>query len=386
MTGGGRGNYGRWIYGLGEYSARYIKRNRLNPPVDPPFQRNIELGEGEGMKAAVYAGNRKLEIRDIPAPTVGPTDVLIDVAYCAICGTDVHGVMYDVVPPGTVLGHEYSGTVVEVGNGVERWKVGDRVVGGGGNPPPGKGKGWDLDPRYNYRVEGFHAKKFRAYAEYVLMEEWEPIPVPDGVSDEAAALCEPASVAVHAVRMSQLKLGDPVAVVGAGPIGLFTVQAARAAGAVSILVSEPSPLRRGAAAKLGADVVIDPTQDDPVAAAEEMTGGAGVGVAFDCAGIKGTLDQAASMVRPRGQAVLIAVPWEPLPLEAADWMARHINIQTTFGQDPGDWHTTLKLMQRGGIDVQPMLQESDFIRLEDIQSAFESLFTPSDQLQMIVKL
>lgn len=338
------------------------------------------------MKAAVYAGNRKLEIRDIPAPTVGPTDVLIDVAYCAICGTDVHGVMYDVVPPGTVLGHEYSGTVVEVGNGVERWKVGDRVVGGGGNPPPGKGKGWDLDPRYNYRVEGFHAKKFRAYAEYVLMEEWEPIPVPDGVSDEAAALCEPASVAVHAVRMSQLKLGDPVAVVGAGPIGLFTVQVARAAGAESILVSEPSPLRRGAAAKLGADVVIDPTQDDPVAAAEEMTGGEGVGIVFDCAGIKGTLDQAASMVRPRGQAVLIAVPWEPLPLEAADWMARHINIQTTFGQDPGDWHTTLKLMQRGGIDVQPMLQESDFIRLEDIQSAFESLFTPSDQLQMIVKL
>ena len=244
----------------------------------------------------------------------------------------------------------------------------------------------DLDPRYNYRVEGFHAKKIRAYAEYALMEEWEPIPIPDGVSDEAAALCEPASVAVHAVRMSQLKLGDPVAVIGAGPIGLFTVQAARAAGADSILVSEPSAQRRSAAAKLGADVVIDPTQDDPVAAAEAMTGSMGVCVAFDCAGVKGTLDQSASMVRPRGQAVLIAVPWEPLPLEAADWMARHINVQTTFGQDPGDWHTTLNLMQRGSIDVRPMLQESDFIRLEDIQSAFESLFTPSDQLQMIVKL
>jgi (R,R)-butanediol dehydrogenase/meso-butanediol dehydrogenase/diacetyl reductase len=338
------------------------------------------------MRAAVYKGKHKLEIEDIAVPEVGPKDVLIDVAYCAICGTDVHGVLYDVVPLGTVLGHEYSGTIVEVGSDVSKWKVGDRVVGGGGDPPPGKGKGWDLDPRFNYRTDGLSAKKIRGYADFVRMEEWEPIPIPDGVSEEAAALCEPASVAVHAVRMSQLKLGDSVAVIGAGPIGLFTIQAARAAGATSILVSEPSATRRKAAKKLGADIVIDPMSENTIEASEKMTDGLGVHVAFDCAGIKNTLDQSASMVRPRGQAVLIAVPWEPLPIEAAEWMARHINIQTTFGQEPDDWHTTLKLMQMGKIVVEPMLQESDFVPLEDIQSAFESLFKPSDQLQMIVRL
>ena len=159
------------------------------------------------MRAAVYTGNSKLDVRDVPVPEVGPNEVLVEVACCAICGTDVHAVMYDVAPPGTVLGHEYSGKVVKVGSDITGWQVGDRVVGGGGNPPPGKGKGWDLDPRYNYRLHGFDPDRMRAYAEYVIMEEWEPIPIPDGVSYESAALCEPAAVAVHAVRLSQLQAG-----------------------------------------------------------------------------------------------------------------------------------------------------------------------------------
>lgn len=338
------------------------------------------------MQAAVYVGNSKLEVREVPVPEVGPKEILVKVAFCGICGTDVHAVLYDIAPPGTVLGHEYCGEVVEVGSDVERWQVGDRVVGGGGDPPPGKGKGWDLNPRYNYRLHGFGPDRMRAFADYKVMEEWEPIPIPHGVSFEAAALCEPAAVAVHAVRLSQLRLGDSVAIIGAGPIGLFVIQAARAAGATSILVSEPSATRRAAAEALNADCIIDPATDDPIEAGENMTGGAGVHVVFDCAGIKGTLNQAANMVQTRGQVVLIAVPWEPLPLEPADWMARHINIQTIFGHEPADWHTVLKLMQDRKIVVEPMLRESDFVPLEHIQSAFESLYTPSDQLQLVVRM
>ena len=147
------------------------------------------------MRAAVYIGNSKLEVCDVPVPEVGPNQVLVEIACCAICGTDVHAVMYDVAPPGTVLGHEYSGKIVEVGSDITRWEPGDRVVGGGGDPPAGKGKGWDLNPRYNYRLHGFDTARMRAYAEYVIMEEWEPIPIPDGVPYESAALCEPAAVA-----------------------------------------------------------------------------------------------------------------------------------------------------------------------------------------------
>ena len=140
------------------------------------------------------------------------------------------------------MGHEYCGTIAAVGEGVTAWSEGDRVVGGGGMAPAGSLPSFK-GARFNYRTMGFDAKPVRAYAEYVLMEEWEPLGVPDGVSDEDAALCEPLAVAVHAVRRSAVKLGDSVAVLGGGPIGLFTAQAARAAGASRVILSEPAPAR-----------------------------------------------------------------------------------------------------------------------------------------------
>ena len=196
------------------------------------------------MKAAVYKGNRRFRVEQIPTPTPGAHQLLVKMKYCAICGTDVHGFLYDVVPPGTVLGHEFCGTVSQVGPEVYTWKEGDRVVGGGGIPPPGAGPPWLTVPRYNYRTKGFGGRPLRAYAEYVLMDEWEPVPLPDGVSDEAAALCEPCSVTVHAVRLSRLRLGDSAAIIGAGPIGLFCLQVAKASGAGPVFVSEPAPARR----------------------------------------------------------------------------------------------------------------------------------------------
>ena len=194
------------------------------------------------MKAAVYKGKQQLEVEEIPTPEPGPGQVLVKVSHCAICGTDVHAWLYDKAPPGTVMGHEYCGSIVKLGPDVSGWTIGERVAGGGGTPPPGKGPSFAIEPRFNFHATGFHGKPLRAYAEYVVMEEWEPTRVPDGVSDEAAALCEPLGVAVRAVRHSQLKLGDSVAVLGAGPIGMFTTQAAIAAGAGKVLVSEPAPV------------------------------------------------------------------------------------------------------------------------------------------------
>ena len=145
------------------------------------------------------------------------------------------------------MGHEYTGIIVDVGPDVSRWRIGDRVVGGGGHPPPGGGSATRTNPRFNYRTMGFQRNpRPRGYAEYVLLDEWEPTPVPDDVTDEQAALCEPCAVTVHAVRLSDIKLGDSVLVLGAGPIGLLCMQTARAAGATTVIVSEPA--RRPAAA------------------------------------------------------------------------------------------------------------------------------------------
>ena len=337
------------------------------------------------MKAAVYKGNQRFEIEEIPTPTPGPNEVVLRVKYCAICGTDVHCFLYDVAPPGTVMGHEYCGTVTEVGSAVSKWKVGDRVVGGGGTAPPGREPAIRADPRINYRETASASSRVRAYAEYILLEEWEMLPIPDGVSDEMASLCEPCAVAVHAVRLSQLKLGDQVVVLGAGPIGLFCLQVARAAGAGAVFVSEPAPARADAARTLGADAVLDPTSQDIEAEVVALTDGMGPHVVFDCAGLGSTLDQAFNLVRRGGQVMLVAVPWVPMPVEPADWMAREVGFQTSFGSRPDDWRVSLDLLEKGKVNVAPMLSEEGFIPLEGIQQAFEELVKPTTQVQMVVR-
>ena len=337
------------------------------------------------MRAAVYKGNQRLEVEEIPTPVPGPGEVLLKIKYCAICGTDVHAFLYDIPPSGTVMGHEFCGTIAAVGPGVTRWKEGDRVIGDGGAPPPGVHKAVRVEPRYNYRTMGFASMRQRGYAEYTLQEEWAPRSIPDGVSDEAAALCEPCSVAVRAVRRSGFSVGDSVGIIGAGPIGMLCLQVAKAAGAGPVFVSEMAPARIEAAGRLGADEVINAAEEDTVSRMVELTGGHGPDVVLDCAGVGSTLDQALDMVRRGGQVTLVAVPWETMPLQPVDWMAREISLVTSWGGDPPDWETSLNLIAAGKVTMEPLLSRTSFVPMDDIQAAFEALTSPSTQLQMVVK-
>ena len=338
------------------------------------------------MRAAGYQGQQKFSIDDLPTPSPKPGQVLIKVKLCAICGTDVHAFLYDVAPPGTVLGHEYCGVIVEVGSEITRWKVGDRVIGGGGEPPPGFEPAARKEPRYNYRTMGFPEGTIRGYAEYIAMDEWQPIPVPEGVPDEAAAMCEPSAVAVHAVRRSRVRVGDSVGIIGAGPIGLLVAQVAQAAGASKVMISEPTPGRKAAAASIGVDAVIDPTEQDVEQEMVAMTNGLGPDVVFDCAGIKGTLDQAFNIVRRAGEVVLVAVPWEEMPILAVDWMARETEFKASWGSNPPDWKVALNMMESGKLSMAPLISDQSYVALEDIQAAFEALVQPSTQVQMVVRL
>ena len=338
------------------------------------------------MRAAVYQGEQKFSIDDLPTPSPKPDQVLIKVNLCAICGTDVHAFLYDIAPPGTVLGHEYCGVIVEVGSEITRWKVGDRVIGGGGEPPPGFEPAVRKNPRFNYRTMGFPEGTIRGYAEYIAMDEWQPIPVPKGVPDEAAAMCEPSAVAVHAVRRSRVRVGDSVGIIGAGPIGLLVAQVAQAAGASKVMMSEPTPGRKAAAASIAVDAVIDPTEQDVEQEMVAMTNGLGPDVVFDCAGIKGTLDQAFNIVRRAGEVVLVAVPWEEMPVLAVDWMARETEFKASWGSIPSDWHVALNMMESGKLSIAPLVSDESYVALEDIQAAFEALVKPSTQVQMIVRL
>ncbi len=338
------------------------------------------------MRAAVYQGAQRFEIQDLPTPEPGPGQVLVKVNRSAICGTDVHAFMYDIAPAGSVIGHEIAGVVAQVGPEVTRLSEGQRVVAGGGDPPPGVSSPMRTGPRYSYRTMGFTGGATGGYAEYQLLPEWRPTVIPDNVPDEVAALTEPCSVAVRAVRRSAIRLGDTVAVLGAGPIGMLVVQAAMAAGATRVLVSEPAPARAAAAMDLGADAVINPVEEDAVARLVELTDGHGPEVVFDCAGLQDTLQQAFDATRRNGQVVLVAVPWEPLPVDPVDWMGREVDFRVSFASDPEDWRIALDLLSSGRISAEALMSEASFIDLEEIQEAFEGLMRPSSQLQVVINL
>lgn len=341
------------------------------------------------MKAAIYQGDHRFEIMEVPIPEPGPDEIVVQTSYCSICGTDVHGVLYDVVPPGSGMGHEYSGTVSAVGDAVTTLRIGDRVAGaGGGTPPPGSQGNLPDNPRFNFRTMGWQSLSaaFCGYAEYILMKAWQASPVPDGVSDLQAAMVEPMAAAYHGVHRSRMRKGDRVAVIGAGPLGLFAMQIARAMGASKVIASEPAPARAAAAAALGADAVLDPSSDDVVDAMADLTNGRGPDVVIEAAGARPTLQQALEAVRHGGRVVLLAIAWEEVPVLPADWCTRDLELTTTFGFDPRWWPECYRLIESGDIRIEPMLSDDSLISLGEIEPTFRRLFRPTDEIKMVVDL
>lgn len=337
------------------------------------------------MKAAIYQGEGRMAVEDIPIPDPLPQEILIKVKYSAICGTDVHAFLYDIAPPGSVLGHEFSGVISAIGKDVNDWAIGDRVIGGGGSPPPGFEQPLRKQEQYNYRLEGFTNTRKRGYAEYTVLNHWEPLEIPGNVTDLEACLTEPCSVAVRAVRLSNQRLGDTVVVLGAGPIGLLCLQAAKAAGAGKIIVSEPSETRRMVASELGADAVINPLREDVYASVMSLTESVGPDVVYECAAAQPTLDDALNMVRKKGNVMLVALAWENIPLLPVDWAGKEVELKTTFGGEHQDWQIALNLISSGKINLNPLTSETYFVDIEEIQETFRALASPSDQVQMIVK-
>lgn len=337
------------------------------------------------MKAAVYKSKRNLVVEEIPTPQPEPDEVQIKISHSAICGTDVHVYLYGIAPPNTVLGHEFTGEISKTGSDVTRFKVGDRVIGMGGNPPAGQEAPLRRQEQYNYRLEGITNSKTRGYAEYTVLKEWEPLKLPHNVSNLEGALAEPCAIVTRAVRLSNQKLGDTVAVLGAGPIGLLCLQAAKAAGANKVIVSEPSKARRAIAMELGADAVVDPTTQDSVKTIIELTDGDGPHIVYECAAAKPTLQNALDMVRKKGNVMLVALAWEDIPLLPVDWAGKEIQLNTTFGSEPYDFKVAVDLIASKKVVLDPLLSDTDTIELKDIQKAFESLIKPSNQIQMVIK-
>ena len=351
------------------------------------------------MKAAVWHARKDVRVEDCPEPPApGPKEVKIKVHWCGICGSDLHE--YDAGPifiptaaphPLTgvqaplILGHEFSGEVVEVGKEVQDWNVGDHVA-----PDACQHCEACFMCRQNrYSVceklafTGLMANG--AFAEYVNVPAYTLYRLPPEIPFDAGAFVEPVAVGVHAVRRGNVLVGDTVAIVGAGTIGLVTLQAAKAAGASKVFVVEKARARKEYAKNLGATAVIDPSETDPAAEVRRVTDGMGVDVAFECVGGQQTGALTVDLARAGGKAVLVGIFEKPSEFHFNNLVFYEKEVLGSLAYY-GDFKTAIALMADGRIVAEPMITAR--IKLDDIvEKGFKELLANREQhIKILVSL
>lgn len=329
------------------------------------------------MKAAVFHGAYNITVEDVPIPEPAPYEVLIRVHACGICGSDLAAYKTGTYAEGLIIGHEFGGEIVRLGSDVRGWRVGDRVTCNGVIPC---GTCWFCRhnrPSLCQEMIMPGVSHNGAFAEYVALPARGLLRLPDNVSYRQAALVDPLSNALHAVRLSGLKAGDRALILGAGPIGLCVLLCARLAGARAIYVSEISRARREMAARLGADAVFDPRTVNLYSRLDELTEGRGPDIIFECAGVPQTLQDAITLVRPGGEIMVIALCEVPVP---ADFMTVTMNELTIRGSYCGqeEYPMALDFIAQGRVNAEEMI--SHVIGIEDIVTkGFEVLARPETE-------
>jgi (R,R)-butanediol dehydrogenase / meso-butanediol dehydrogenase / diacetyl reductase len=346
---------------------------------------------GPTMLAARWHGRGDVRVERVPVPSPGPGELLLRVTWCGICGTDVEEYRDGpaVIPVGTpnritgqaapvVLGHEFAGTIVEVGAGVEGFAPGDRVA-----PDICLFCGaCHYCRRHEYALceswaaIGLHGDG--GLAEYARVPASQCLPLPDSIGDDEAALIETTEVCVRAIRHGEVSLGDRVAVVGDGAVGLVAIQVARAAGASRVVLLGHRPARLEVGRRLGADAAIDTNDPAWRAALADLTDGLGADVVIECGGGAGAIRDAIGAARKGGRVVLLAVTSAPLQVDTWPIVAGELTIvgsvQHHFDED---LPTAIDLIGSGRVDVRSLITRR--IPLERVVAdGFEGLAGSSD--------
>ncbi|MCP2295246.1 Threonine dehydrogenase [Nocardia amikacinitolerans] len=376
------------------------------------------------MRAAVVT-NTKFQVEELPTPRPGRGQVLLNVVRCGICGSDLHArthadEMADLASAtgydgfmrseqSVVLGHEFSGEVVEYGPDCrKRWKPGTKVVAlpiirHDGQP----------------HLTGLTTAAPGGYAEQVVVQESMTMPVPNGLSAELAALTEPMAVAWHAVRKGRVGKGQTAFVIGCGPIGLALISMLKAAGVRTVIASDFSPRRRELATACGADVVVDPAAESPWEAAPKKGIGSvtdllGLGfdtmqrlrrvpnlpwwyvfrlahtfdagpagpVIFECVGVPGIIDQILTAAPPLSRVVVVGVCMEADRFHPAMAINKEIELRFVLGYDPGEFRDTLHMIADGKVDPAPLITGT--VGLEGIDNAFTALGNPERHAKILI--
>lgn len=340
------------------------------------------------MKALLLTDKKKLELTDMPRPDPGPNDLLVRVKACGICGSDVHG--YDGstgrrIPP-IVMGHEAAGIIEHVGNAVQSFAPGDRITFDStvycGKCPYCRAGQVNLCD--NRRVLGVSCPEYRrhgCFAEYVVIPDHIAYKLPDPMSFEHAAMVEPVSIAVHALRRAMPRLGESALVVGAGMIGFFIVQALNVAGCAPIIALDLDDARLKMARDAGATHVFRADHQNLLPEIQKLTANRGADLVFEAVGANPSVQTAISAARKGAKIVLVGnlSPKVDLPLQAL--VTRELSLLGTAASC-GEYPACLELIASGKIRVQPLL--SAVAPLEEGPKWFERLYAREPGLMKVI--
>lgn len=311
------------------------------------------------MKASRFLGNKTFAVTDLPTPHAGPGELVLRNQVCGVCGTDVH--IYhgepgsaDVNPP-VVLGHEYSGEVVEVGEGVTGFAVGDHVTvdpniycGHCAYCQNGKKQ---LCPS----MEAIGVTRDGGFAQYSRIPASQAFKLEPTVPWEAAAMAEPLACCLHGIDLAGIQVGDKVCVVGGGAIGLLMVQLAKLSGASQIVLSEPNEKRRQVGLQLGANAALDPTRPDAQEAFAQVLGG-GANVVIECVGNVPAVKSAFQFAGKGATVLLFSVPKvdATFDLPLFDVYKKELTIKGSF-VNPDTHARAVALINSGKVDFDPII-------------------------------
>ncbi len=340
------------------------------------------------MRAALLYGVKDLRVENIERPEVGPGEILVKVKAATTCGTDLkifqRGYVEGVIRYPTVFGHEWAGDVVEIGRDVSWLKEGMRVRAGNSSPclrcqMCQKGK-YNLCDNMVW-LWGAYAQYIKVPARIVMLNTQE---IPSQLSYEEAAITEPLACVLHGIEEANIKLGDTVAIIGAGPIGLLHSQVAKKIGAKKVLISDLVDERLRVAQELGAEEIINSKRTDPVEKIKKLTDGCGADVVIEATGLPATWEQALRMVRKGGTVLEFGgcPPGTEIKVNTELLHYGEVTVLGAFHTTPNHFKKALNLIAAGTVKVKPLITQR--IKLNEIKEALEILTTSKSELKITV--
>ena len=342
----------------------------------------------EKMRAALLYGVKDLRVENIDKPKVESGEALVKVKAATTCGTDVkifqRGYVSGVIQYPTVFGHEWAGDVAEVGEGVSWLKTGMRVRAGNSAPC----LRCKMCQKSNYNLCEDMMWLWGAYAEYVTvparMVRVNMQEIPLHLSYEESAITEPLACVLHGIEKANVKLGDTVTIIGAGPIGLLHLLTAKKMGAERVIISDLVDERLQVAQQLGADEIINAKQEKPVEKVRRLTDGYGADVAIEAIGLPATWEQALRMVRKGGTVLEFGgcPPETEIKVRTELLHYGEVTLLGTFHATPAHFKKALNLIASGTINVKPLITRK--MKLDEIKDALKILTTSKSDLKIAI--